>query len=348
MILEVFDPVKSPGRISLTCDDKRDSMVHEDCLELKGRAFHFGESSNDGDKAILCGSTVRLFDCKKQRCIQTISRMSNAETALAHDQKKMCLVDASRKGVTAAEFADENGLWVEKNRSLIKAINTDGGRPCFSSDDRYFFFTTDFCRLWRYTLGTGICECIWEKGFPDQLMQFDLYEDQILIISGSSEKPDHCGFDILDINGNVIKTLRYHGREETVTAGLPRSVWMNRDEIFTVHAKSVKHSYDLIQTVDWKKTGVLRTDPEGMKLERPSGYLYDFCISPDRRYLVFVWRNWQRKDMVFDIAIFTAGDMKKIYRSEVDRYISMTHSVNSRYLLICSVGSCLRIDMGQA
>ena len=249
MILEVFDPVKSPGRISLTCDDKRDSMVHEDCLELKGRAFHFGESSNDGDKAILCGSTVRLFDCKKQRCIQTISRMSNAETALAHDQKKMCLVDASRKGVTAAEFADENGLWVEKNRSLIKAINTDGGRPCFSSDDRYFFFTTDFCRLWRYTLGTGICECIWEKGFPDQLMQFDLYEDQILIISGSSEKPDHCG---------------------------------------------------------------------------------------------------QRKDMVFDIAIFTAGDMKKIHRSEVDRYISMTHSVNSRYLLICSVGSCLRIDMGQA
>ena len=47
-------------------------------INTNGSEFFTGVMMNNGNEAILCGNSVKLFNCNTQKNYQTISRMNNA------------------------------------------------------------------------------------------------------------------------------------------------------------------------------------------------------------------------------------------------------------------------------
>lgn len=90
----------------------------------------------DDHQVILFGGGIRIFDTQKGKFVQTISRLRNAEIALSPTKSKIFLANATAKDVVVCILYERiDGVFTEKHRTSIKGVNTDGGTPCFSSDE---------------------------------------------------------------------------------------------------------------------------------------------------------------------------------------------------------------------
>ncbi len=319
-------------------------MIHE-YMELKERGYHSAAITNDGSKIILCGRNVRLYDGNAQRFLQTISKANNAIVALSHDENIACLVNASAKNIiTVIEYAQENGLFIEKRRTTVKDMNSDGGQPCFSLDDQFLFFATQSEKLWRYHCGTGECECIYLPEHPDQWFEFDVYKDQILITLYSPDDIRHRGFDILAVDGSQLKSLRYDGEDNQIPNWFIRMKWLNKDEVMTIYPLDITTPFDALQRVPWRTTEQLQIDLHEEIIERQSRFFASHCISPHRKYIAIAWLNWPTAEH-YIIQLYTAKGLRKIHEEIVVKgFWNMTFSENDQCFFICS-NSYIRIDM---
>ena len=185
----------------------------------------------DDHQVILFGGGIRIFDTQKGKFVQTISRLRNAEVGLSPTKNKIFLANATAKNVVVCALYERiDGVFTEARRTSIKGVNTNGGAPCFSSDEKYAYFCTDFHRVWRYSVEDGTCACIYEREYADQFLNMDVYADQLLIMVGASRAIDHRGIDVLDKDGHCLKSLRYpDGQEARRTVEYAK--WLNADEI---------------------------------------------------------------------------------------------------------------------
>ncbi len=310
------------------------------CLNLKGKEFVTGAILNDGTEAIFCGNGVKLFDCNEQKYLQTVSNMNDANVVISHNQRRLCLINTSKNDlITIKEFLNINGQWIENKSKTIKGENLDGGRPQFSNDDQYLFFSTKANNLWRYNCDSGICESIWSAVFSDQIMAFDVYENTVLISLGTSDNVDHGGFDVLDTNGSIIRSLRYDQKEKSIAGQIIRAKWLSQKDIITVYQFSINSQYDVIRRFDWRMAKDLLQFSETIKMLRPSRTLYDFQISPSRQLIAFVWLNWNKRGALYHMGLYSSRELSLLYETDIEMYSSMTFSENSQYLLICSLGS---------
>ncbi len=283
---------------------------------------------------------MTVFNCNTQKNYQTISRMNNAIIAIDHHQKGLCLVNASKNDlIVVNEFVNIDGSWIKKHTASIKGKNTDGGKPQYFNNDHDLLFATQAGKLWRYSCDTGECECIWQKQFSDQSITFDVYEDMILIALGASENACHVGYDVIETDGSIIQSLRFEEKDPGVIGQMIRAKWLNREEIIAVHQLSIDFQYDILWRIKWKTAKKLAEDKETTKISRPSKTLFDFQISPDRQYLALVWLNWNKQGAAYQLGLYSMKELELLYETEVEFYSSMSFSENSRYLLICSLGS---------
>ncbi len=306
-----------------------------ECLELQGRFYHSAAVTDDGKTAVLCGRNVRTFDLQEQCYSQTIARSGNAVVAISHDQKTVCTVSASAKNIiTMIEFVYEKQKFIEKTRFVLKGYyNTDGGKPCFSRDDQYLYFATQFKKLWRYTRESGKCECIYQVEYADQFFFFDLFSDQILITLNSSAMASHIGFDILSLDGSCLKSLRYAENDQRVLGMILGAKWLNEDEILVLYPLGPQESFDAFQIIPWRESEELHLDLTEIVVERGQQLLWGFHISPERRFIAMVHRLL---DSSLIIQFYTTQGLKKIFEVAADDYLDLTFSQNDRYGLICA------------
>lgn len=310
--------------------------------------YHYGEIVNSGKEAILCGSSVRLYSFEHASYLQTISRSRNAIIALSNKQDRISLINASNNAITITEYSKENGSVDEQNCIMIKDVNTDGGHPQFSSDDRYLFFGTNSKRLWRYTCGTNLCQCIYQVDYPDQALNFDMYADRLLISLTSSSNDSHCGYDILDVEGNRIISLRYGDEKERLVGKLTKARWLDTKNIIVLYSAPLISLMNPVQIVSMYTENELHIDPNALELEKLQKTLANFYISPNRYYGAFSWMNWGERgpDMTHTIRIISMNNMRVVDEVKVKYYADMSFSRNSRYLFICAE-PCVKIDLGQ-
>ena len=314
-------------------------------LNLKGKEFFAGAIMNNGAEAFLCGNSVKLFDCNNQKYLQTVSKTNNANVVIAHNQRKLCLINASKNDhVTIKELDFFNSQWIEKKSITIKGSNIDGGRPQYSNDDQDLIFSTQANNLWRYNCDSESCEKIWNTRFSDQIMAFDVYNDTVLISLGTSDNPNHSGFDVLKPDGSIIRSLRYDQKEQSVVGQIIRAKWLNQEEIIIVYQLSINSQYDIIQRINWRKTKDLLQISESIKLYRPSRTLFDFQISPNRQLIAFVWLNWNKQGALYHLGVYSFTDLALLYETDIEMFSSMIFSENSHYLLVCSLGSYFIIN----
>lgn len=107
--------------------------------KLKGISYWSAAITNDGSKVVLCGKTIRLFDCRK-RFTHMLSKLTNAIVFIFYTQKQICVLNASAKSViTLVESVRDDTSFNETKRITLKVLNTDGGKLYFSKDKKCFF-----------------------------------------------------------------------------------------------------------------------------------------------------------------------------------------------------------------
>lgn len=67
---------------------------------MQGRAVRYFKPVifDDGNKVILSGGGLRIFDCQKEKFVQTISRLCNAISGLSYSESKLFVINATSKG----------------------------------------------------------------------------------------------------------------------------------------------------------------------------------------------------------------------------------------------------------
>ncbi len=302
-------------------------------IDLQNNYYHSGAISDSGKDFFLCGSGVKQYSIEQCLYVQTISKLRNALITLAHSQDRLCIANAARGNVTLIEYKKEGSLFLEKQRMTINAYNTDGGNPIYSSDDKCLYFATQFKTLWRYSFETQLCKRFYQVEYPDQTLSFDLYEDQLLITLGSSSDDRHCGFDVLDMDGRRLTSMRYGDEDNKLVSCIFRAKWLNTKTIIVIYPSSIYSLEDKVQLIDAFDTKRLCYCPN-RSLEKMQKTLWDFKTSPNRQYGVFVWMNWP--DLSFTVSILSLTDMKLIYEAKVDHIHDLSISNNSQYLFICA------------
>lgn len=76
-------------------------------MQQNERGYYYSVITNDGEEVILSGCGIKMFDCQKERIVQTISRFRNAIFALSHSQNKLFAVNASEKTILLVLFMNE-------------------------------------------------------------------------------------------------------------------------------------------------------------------------------------------------------------------------------------------------
>lgn len=251
-------------------------------------------------------------------------------------------VSASSKGiVTIIQYIQDNGLFREKGRAIVKGINTDGGNPCFSCDGSYVFFCTESAKIWRYTCDNSECCCVYQVKHPDQHLSLDIYADQILVTLNSSVITEHNGFDIVTLNGDLVKPLCFDS--VSVLSRIIRGKWLNKEKILALHPLSLSSAYNIIQIIPWKRTDHLDTDAFATKTEKSSRVFFDIRMSPHRNYMSYVWIDMLR-DGRFSIEIYEAKSNKKLNEYWVDSYTDIAFSDDEKHIFVCSE-EFMKIDL---
>lgn len=301
---------------------------------LKQNSFWGAAITNDGSEVVLCGRNVRAFDCNKEQFSRTVSRLTNATIAISHDQKRLCVLSASTKGViTLVECARDNDSFNEERRITLKGLNTDGGKLCFSTDDKYVFFCIEAKQVWRFSCADGMCCCIYRAEYYDQRLSIDVYADQLLITLNSFSVTNHNGIDILTSDGFCMKSLRYS--DERVKNKIIRGKWLNTHDILMVYPMDYRALHDAHQIVAWYSTTYLRYNCSEWTIERSGKALFDICMSPMRNYIAYVWLDMLNGGR-YTIGVYDLKTLHRVNECTVDAYMDIVFSNNDKYLFVCS------------
>ena len=313
-------------------------MIHE-LKKLSGKVYWNAAISNDGTNAFMCGRSVRVLDCNTQRFIQTVCKTPNACIAISHDQKTVCIGCTSNDdSLIVVECAYDQGTLIEQSRTTVRnCLNSDGGKPCFSVDNKYLFFASHSKKLWRYTCGTGECQCIYQPDYPDQFIKFDVYKDQILIsVNSSSSENNHHGYDILNPSGECIKSLRYRN-DRPMAHAIRHGKWLNTEEFVGLFSLSAFYSsHDILQKITWKTVDDLVMSSSDIKLERAKASYEELYFSPDCRYVALVLHDFDSKGFPFFITLYSTKDMRKVIELESHGFVTISFSANAQHMFICS------------
>lgn len=302
---------------------------------MQGRAVRYFKPVifDDDNKVILSGGGLRIFDCQKEKFVQTISRLCNAISGLSYSESKLFVINATSKGSVICIIYERIGeTFCEMQRQTIKGVNTDGGGPYFSSDEKYVFFCTESRRVWRYSLEDKTCTCIYEREYSDQSFFLDVYADQLLIILRTSGQDDHCGIDVLDKDGTCLKSLRYH--DARVNREILRGGWLNEDEVLMVYPRIYDEPYDDHQIIQWRSAVSLKYAANNWKIERAGNGLSSVCISPMRNYIAYIWINME--SVGYKVGIYSFQSLQKIAEFAVEHYPNATFSNDDKYFFLCS------------
>ena len=311
---------------------------------LAGKEYWYGVIANDGRSVVLCGRNVRVFDCSKEMFTQTLFHSNNAIVALSHDQNSVCAVSTSSNGIgVLAESVQRNGVFIESVRIPIRGNNLDGGKPYYSSENKYIFFCTDSKKIWRYERDTTVCECIYQVSQPDQRLSLDVFEDQLLITLNSSKEVHQNGFDFVNVNGILMKSLRYN--DKGVLSKIIRGKWINMHKIIAVYPSALNAPYDMMQKIDWNALDSIDTTRSEPIMEKKHKIFFDICMSPKRNYIVYIYIDLLHKGK-YNIRIYRADELM-VYETTVDNYTDIEFSDNEKYIFICS-DLFLKIDLENA
>ena len=312
-------------------------------MQQNERGYYYSVITNDGEEVILSGCGIKMFDCQKERIVQTISRFRNAIFALSHSQNKLFAVNASEKNnITCIVYERINGSYVEVQRQTIKAVNVNGGGPYFDNDEKSAFFCTAFHDVWRYSIDDGTCTCIYHAEHPDQMLYMDVYADQLLVTLTSTTHCEHCGIDVLDKNGKCIKSLRYH--DEKAKCANIQGRWLNADEILIIYPRFYREPHDECQIISWRSATLLDYTVADWNIERTGSYLAFLCISPMRNYIACVFVNMENNKDRYKVGIYRVKTLEKVCEFTVKHYRDATFSDNDKYFFLCS-DKYLRVDL---
>ena len=296
---------------------------------------------------MLFGGGIRIFDTQKGKFVQTISRLRNAEIALSPTKSKIFLVNATAKDVVVCVLYERiDGVFTEKHRTSIKGVNTDGGTPCFSSDEKYAYFCTEFHRVWRYSVEDGTCACIYEREYADQFLNLDVYADQLLIMVGAPRAIDHRGIDVLDKDGHCLKSLRYpDGQEARRTVEYAK--WLNADEILMIFTRSYTEPYDDYQVLSWRTAASMEgTAADDWKVERTGSNFSEIFLSPKRNYVAYVWFYMGNDKPRYTVSVHRMKSRQKVCEFNVKHlyYMDFAFSDDDRHCFLCA-GTCYLVDL---
>ena len=301
---------------------------------LNQKSFWGAVITNDGSEVVLCGRNVRVFDCNREQFSHTLSRLTNATVAISHDQKRVCVLSASAKGViTLVEYTRDNDSFNETRRITLKGQNTDGGKLFFSTDDKYMFFCLEAKQVWRVSCVDGMCCCLYRAEYHDQRLSLDVYADQLLVTLNSFSETNHNGIDILTSDGFCIKSLRYS--DERVKNKIIRGKWLNARDILMVYPTDFRSSQDAHQIVAWRSTTYLGYTSSEWTIERSGKALYDICISPMRNYIAYVWLDMLNGGR-YTIGVYDLKTLNNVNECTVEAYMDIVFSYNDKYLFVCS------------
>lgn len=308
---------------------------------------HAFPSFLDDHQVILFGGGIRIFDTQKGKFVQTISRLRNAEIALSPTKSKIFLVNATAKDVVVCVLYERiDGVFTEKHRTSIKGVNTDGGTPCFSSDEKYAYFCTEFHRVWRYSVEDGTCACIYEREYADQFLNLDVYADQLLIMVGASRAINHRGIDVLDKDGHCLKSLRYpDGQEARRTVEYAK--WLNADEILMIFTRSYTEPYDDYQVLSWRTAASMEgTAADDWKVERTGSNFSEIFLSPKRNYVAYVWFYMGNDKPRYTVSVYRMKSRQKLCEFNVKHlcYMDFAFSDDDRHCFLCA-GTCYLVDL---
>lgn len=274
----------------------------------------------DDHQVILFGGGIRIFDTQKGKFVQTISRLRNAEIALSPTKSKIFLANATAKDVVVCVLYERiDGVFTEKHRTSIKGVNTDGGTPCFSSDEKYAYFCTEFHRVWRYSVEDGTCACIYEREYADQFLNLDVYADQLLIMVGASRAIDHRGI----------------------------AKWLNADEILMIFTRSYTEPYDDYQVLSWRTAASMEgTAADDWKVERTGSNFSEIFLSPKRNYVAYVWFYMGNDKPRYTISVHRTKSRQKVCEFNVKHlyYMDFAFSDDDRHCFLCA-STCYLVDL---
>ncbi len=229
------------------------------------------------------------------------------------------------------QYIWENDLFVEKARTTIKEFNAVGGKPCFSYDGSYMFFCTECRKIWRYTCDSNECRCIYQVRYPDQFFALDIHQGRLLVALNSPSADEHIGFDIVTLDGNLMKSLCF--ADNTLLNNSVKGKWLNEEEILVLHHRSFFAPCDKVQMIPWKTANQIDANTIAIEIEKSLKGYSDMRMSPQRSYMVIVWLDMQTH---YSIEIYKAGSNKKLFEFPVEHYIDIAFSDDEKYLFVCS------------
>lgn len=309
-------------------------MITDKYGSLNEKSFWNSAITNTGSEVVLCGRNVRLFDCNQEQFSHLLSRLANATVAISHDQEHFCVLSTSTNTtITLVEYARTSTSFSELKRSTLKGLNTDGGKPCFSTDDKHIFFCVEAKQVWRFSCADGMCSCIYQVEHPDQRLSLDVYEAQLLIILNSHAAANHNGIDILTSDGSCIKSLRHHN--EQVKNKIIRGKWLNARDVLLVYPLDFRVPHDAHQIVAWRSATHLNGNFLQWPIAREGKGLYDVLVSPQRNYIAYVWLDMLNGGR-YTIGIYDLKTLSSVSEYTVDAYMDIAFSDNDKFLFVCS------------
>ena len=301
----------------------------------------------DDHQVILFGGGIRIFDTQKDKFVQTISRLRNALVGLSPTKSKIFLVNATAKDAGVCILYERiDGVFTETRRTSVRGVNTDGGTPCFSSDEKYAYFCTEFHRVWRYSVEDGTCACIYEREYADQFLNLDVYADQLLITMRSSRAIGHRGIDVLDKDGHCLKSLRYPDGQEARRT-VEHAKWLNADEILMIFTRSYTEPYDDYQVLSWRTAASMDgTAADGWKVERTGSNFSEIFLSPMRNYVAYAWFYMGNDKPRHIISVYRMKSRQKVCEFNVKHYnyMDFAFSDDDRRCFLCA-GTCYLVDL---
>ncbi|MCQ2453605.1 MAG: hypothetical protein MJ136_03400, partial [Clostridia bacterium] len=209
-----------------------------------------------------------------------------------------------------------------------------GCEPYFSAFGAYVFFCSERNNILRYSCSTNECVCIYRVSYTDQLLSYDLYNDQLLVVLNSSSTAEHKGFDTVSINGKIIGSARYNNSIDRWGSSISGK-WLDKDHVFLMHASSFNTPYDVIQMLPSNTRGTIDTDAFVTKKEKTAKGLYELYMSPNRSFFAFVWMDAMSFGR-YCIEICESKSLKTMSEYQVDFFKSLAFSDDEKQMFVFS------------
>lgn len=305
----------------------------QELRKLKG-AYHDVMMFPGRQKLLLFGTRARLVDLPAQTTVQYIPGMANGTAAVSHDRRYVFIV-AARDGRVIAELYLFQDQLVRIRQAAVKGYNADGGKPFFSPDDRYAFFSVEAKELYRFDCETGELKCIWRPRWENQFFQTHVNGDQILIVLS------HHGLELIGPDGKLIRQMAFQKDSIALKACTIFADWIGGGRIFLYYAMAAAASEDYCQIVSPESGEPLPVSKvNAIPFAKESGIA---CVgvesTADRRFLILKEYSFQASRSF--VSVFLSDTMQEVFRADFARLHSLSVSPDSQVLFISAEKNCL-------